>query len=375
MEKQAAGSSSAGLGDSWMDGVKRPPPMPHMSVVICSYNGALTLGRAIESLLAQGYPRGRYEVIVVDDGSTDSTFEIASKYPVKVVRHDQNLGIAAARSTGLHYARGDVYVCFDDDCLVGPDWLQTLAAGYQQLPEALGIGSVVAHPSRVSGLVDQFMAATGSGNAPSLRLGASGRPLRRFVAYLADQLGLGTEAEPCNPYPVRQLYAATASFPTHVLRAVSDWDSELRFHSDVDVCARIAHAFPERHFYVVPTARLTHDPKMSLMAFVRRPYRKGRDNLAYYRRNRLTPPIYPWPIVWLCVAGLAIAIDPFWGLVTAGVAPQVLYVWWPIRFTRERNLWMLAFPYLQLAEEWSTIAGLLHGCAALRKESPQVQVP
>jgi glycosyltransferase involved in cell wall biosynthesis len=349
--------------------------MPYMSVVICAYNGAPSVGRAIESLLAQAYPKDRYEVIVVEDGSTDSTFEIARKYPVKVVRHDRNLGLAAARSTGLEYASGDVYVCFDDDCIAGPDWLRALAVGYQQLPHVLGIGSVVAHPRRVSGMVDRFMVATGSGNAPSLGLGASARPLKRFVAYLADQLRLGEDAEQRDPYPVRRLYGATASFPTHVLWAVNGWDRELRFHQDVDICARISHAFPGRHFYVVPTARLVHDPKMRLMAFMRRPYKKGRDTLAYYRRNGLTPPIFPWPIVWLCVTGLAIGVNPLWGLLTAGMAPQVLYMWWPIRFTRERNLWMLAFPYLQLAEEWSTIAGLLQGYVALRKEGKQVQDP
>jgi glycosyltransferase involved in cell wall biosynthesis len=71
--------------------------VPYMSVIVCSYNGEHVIGRAIESLLAQNYPKNRFEIIVVDDGSTDQTSHIIQKYPVKYVRHVVNQGIAAAR--------------------------------------------------------------------------------------------------------------------------------------------------------------------------------------------------------------------------------------------------------------------------------------
>src|SRR5215469_3326312 len=116
--------------------------VPFMSVVLCAYNSEAVIARALDSLLAQDYPADLFEVIVVDDASTDRTAEIARRYPVRVVVHSENRGLGSARGTGLDHARGSVFVCFDDDCYVDTDWLNNLAKGYQQL-DAAGIGSVV----------------------------------------------------------------------------------------------------------------------------------------------------------------------------------------------------------------------------------------
>jgi glycosyltransferase involved in cell wall biosynthesis len=341
-----------------------------MSVVICSYNGAAVLGRAIESLLAQDYPRDRYEIIVVDDGSRDQTAAVAGRYPVRLVRHGRNRGLAAARNTGLEHVKGDIYVSFDDDCVVKPDWLRRLAEGYEQ-PKAAGVGSLIQEPAVLHGIVDRFMAATGSGNPPSLRLGAHKSILGRFVAYIVDQLRPeqpGTEI-----YPVRQLNGATATFAVELLRSVGGWDAALRAAEDTDLAARIHKAYPDHHFYAVPGAWLIHDPKMSLRTFLRRPYVRGLSNLIFYRRNGLTPPVFPFPLAWTSAVGLSLILGPFWSLLVAIVLPQMLYAWWPVGAVRERNLWYLSFAYMQLAEEWSTIAGLVRGYVLLKKGGDHAQ--
>jgi cellulose synthase/poly-beta-1,6-N-acetylglucosamine synthase-like glycosyltransferase len=70
-----------------------------VTVVIPCYNQAHFLGEAVESVLAQTYPR--HEIIVVDDGSTDETSEVASRYPgVRLIRQE-NGGLSAARNAGL----------------------------------------------------------------------------------------------------------------------------------------------------------------------------------------------------------------------------------------------------------------------------------
>jgi glycosyltransferase involved in cell wall biosynthesis/SAM-dependent methyltransferase len=82
---------------------------PLVSVVIPCYNQA----RSIESVLAQSYPR--IEVMVVDDGSTDPTAEVAARYPEVHYVRQENRGLAAARNTGMHESRGEVLVFLDAD--------------------------------------------------------------------------------------------------------------------------------------------------------------------------------------------------------------------------------------------------------------------
>ncbi len=97
---------------------------PKASVVVCSYNGAKTLDRCLTSLKEINYPS--YEVILVDDGSTDNTQEIAVSHNwVKNVRQE-NKGLSFARNVGAHASCGDVIVYTDSDCMADPDWLYYL---------------------------------------------------------------------------------------------------------------------------------------------------------------------------------------------------------------------------------------------------------
>ena len=83
-----------------------------MTVMIPCYNQARFLGEAIESVLSQSHPDF---VVVVDDGSTDNTSEVASSYgQVRLIRQE-NRGLAAARNRGLSEARGEYVVFLDSD--------------------------------------------------------------------------------------------------------------------------------------------------------------------------------------------------------------------------------------------------------------------
>jgi glycosyltransferase involved in cell wall biosynthesis len=120
-------------------------PLPAVSVVVCSYNGARTLRECLASLRRLAYPD--YEVILVDDGSTDDTPAIAKDFPeVRCIRHD-NLGLSAARNTGLRAARGEIVAYTDSDCIADPSWLlYTVQAMREQGVNAIG-GPNVAPPS------------------------------------------------------------------------------------------------------------------------------------------------------------------------------------------------------------------------------------
>jgi hypothetical protein len=97
---------------------------PAVSVVLTTFNRSALLTRAIESVLAQTLDD--FELIVVDDCSTDDTSEVISRIDdprVSFMRHETNLGLASARNSGIHRARGR-FVCFlDDDDELLPDKL------------------------------------------------------------------------------------------------------------------------------------------------------------------------------------------------------------------------------------------------------------
>jgi glycosyltransferase involved in cell wall biosynthesis len=99
-----------------------------VSVVIPVFNGERFLAEAIESALAQSY--ARMEVVVVDDGSTDRSAEIARSYPVSYL-HQENGGVAAARNRGIEAARGELLSFIDQDDLWLPRKLERQVAALE----------------------------------------------------------------------------------------------------------------------------------------------------------------------------------------------------------------------------------------------------
>jgi GT2 family glycosyltransferase len=100
------------------------PATPRVSVVVCTYNGGRTLDQCLRSLLALDYPD--FEVIVVDDGSTDDTPSILARFPdVRVIRQPNN-GLSVARNVGLEAATGEIVAYTDSDCYADSDWLTHL---------------------------------------------------------------------------------------------------------------------------------------------------------------------------------------------------------------------------------------------------------
>jgi GT2 family glycosyltransferase len=106
-----------------------PPPLPRyprVSVVVCSYNAERTMEACLLSLETLDYPD--YEVIVVNDGSTDRTLEIAERFPFCRIISQPNKGLSAARNVGAEAATGEIVAYTDSDCVADPDWLTYLVA-------------------------------------------------------------------------------------------------------------------------------------------------------------------------------------------------------------------------------------------------------
>jgi GT2 family glycosyltransferase len=112
-----------------------PPALsayPKVSVIVCAYNAERTMDRCLASLEKLNYPN--YEVIVVNDGSTDATREICERHDFIQLINQENQGLSAARNVGLRASTGEIIAYTDSDCMADPDWLTYLAARFQSSP-------------------------------------------------------------------------------------------------------------------------------------------------------------------------------------------------------------------------------------------------
>jgi O-antigen biosynthesis protein len=100
---------------------------PRITVVVCTYNGSRTLEECLAAVTSLTYPN--FNVIVVDDGSTDSSAAIAASFPCRVLT-TSNRGLSAARTLGAGVADGEIVAYLDDDAAPDPHWLHFLAHAF-----------------------------------------------------------------------------------------------------------------------------------------------------------------------------------------------------------------------------------------------------
>ena len=98
--------------------------MDKVSLYIPCYNADKFIDEALRGVKLQTYPVD--EIIVVDDGSTDDTVAKASRYNVRIIRHGENKGLAAARNTAVTNAKNEFVASLDADCVPSADWLERL---------------------------------------------------------------------------------------------------------------------------------------------------------------------------------------------------------------------------------------------------------
>lgn len=97
---------------------------PFVSVIVPVYNDAQRIGKCIESLLNQTYPREKYEILIIDNGSTDETRDVVKKYPVTLLIEDKIQSSYGARNKGIKNAQGEVIAFTDSDCIPADEWIK-----------------------------------------------------------------------------------------------------------------------------------------------------------------------------------------------------------------------------------------------------------
>jgi O-antigen biosynthesis protein len=183
---------------------------PRVSVVVCSYNGGPTLDQCLRSLMALDYPD--FEVLLIDDGSSDDTKEIAARFPKVRAIHQSNQGLSVARNVGLALATGEIVAYTDSDCFADPDWLTHLVAQLETC-NAAGVGGPNLAPE--DGAVAAYVAA------------CPGQPM-----HVLESNQVAEHVPGCN-----------MAYRREALQAINGFDPQFRkAGDDVDLCWRLQQA-------------------------------------------------------------------------------------------------------------------------------------
>jgi GT2 family glycosyltransferase len=197
---------------------------PEVSVVVCSYNGSSTIRDTMEGLKNLLYPN--FEVIVVNDGSTDSTPDIVSEYDVQLIS-TENRGLSNARNTGYQAASGEIVAYIDDDAYPDPHWLHYLAMTYMTT-DFVAVGG----PN---------IAPAGDGKIADCVANAPGGPVQ---VLLTDSIA-------------EHIPGCNMSFRKTSLEKIGGFDPRYRAAGDdVDACWRVQDQVGEIGFH--PTALVWH---------------------------------------------------------------------------------------------------------------------
>lgn len=331
--------------------------LPFVSIIVCTFNGSNVILDCIKSLMNQSYPKSSYEIIIVNDGSTDNTLKILNQYPIKVVNHLKNLGICAGRNSGLQNASGRIIAYTDDDCMADKNWIKNLVKHYGE--NVIAVGGITV-PYSVNTLMEKYMSETGYGNPTPIEFAKSKNPLLRFFVYLKDMFFSLLTSE-IDPIPVLSIYTLNASFKKEALVRAGGWMPGFDFREDSEMSNRLNRLFPSQKILFTKNAIITHKHRTSFWYFLKQTYARGGSTLKYYSKGKKIPPVFPFPVLQLLTSTLAFFISPFLGIVSLILLPQLLYAWWLIKFIRYRNSSFLLFPYMQLSLELATILGMLKG--------------
>jgi O-antigen biosynthesis protein len=210
-------------------------PWPRISVVVCCYNAETTLRDCLESLRQLEYPN--FEVIVVDDGSTDGSAGIARDCGFRLIS-TENRGLSAARNSGLQAATGEIVAYTDSDCCPDPHWLTYLANAFMNSKHAGMGGPNIAPPD--DGLIAECVAT------------APGGPVH---VLLSDDVA-------------EHIPGCNMAFWKSCLEEIGGFDPQFRAAGDdVDVCWRLQQQGWTLGFS--PAAMVWHHRRSSVRAYWR----------------------------------------------------------------------------------------------------------
>lgn len=337
--------------------------LPLISVVICSYNGEGTLAGCLSAVKSQEW-KGKLEIIVVDDGSSDTTYQVAKSFKgVKVIRNEHNLGLAISRNIGIKAARGSIIAFSDDDCLPRPHWIKQLYAGYSN-EQVVGVGGPLVSKN-ASKLMQRYLRFNNPLQPLEYSLLNNTNLQHRVTGYIKVLMGLSHKL-PNRKRPLYSFVGGNMSFRKDRLVELGSFDENFTFGGeDQELCRRINKAYPESLLFA-PRATVVHLFKSGLGDSLRRSKAYGIGNARLSRKHRdVRPIIYPFP--YLIILSLSLGFINPWLLVTPIVLVQLIYSRGLRQIFKESRVESLLYAYIQFLQELSNNNGFVIGWWKFRR--------
>lgn len=325
-----------------------------LSVVIGTFNGARTLGAALDAVEAQ-ITEFAYEVLVINDASTDTTVEIASRSGIRLITLGRNQGHGHTLNVGLAEARGRFMAMMDDDCVPPPHWIQELALAWNSVgPEVTMIG----------GLVEPLETDTFNRRYVAFR-----RPLTHQEAELDEDAGLWRRLRYQLSPPERRLerrpvyYAVGANMSVRIDAArEAGGFTEARGAGEEESLARpLRSKFGLDTVQLFPNIVMRHDFHRSLRDTFRRSRSYGRTHGRDWIRDRDIPTIAPLIPCAALVAGAVAVVSPMASFVIFLASPYFLYRRWFRWLRAGGSREAFVYPYVQAAEDIVGNVGFAQG--------------
>ena len=239
---------------------------PFVSIVIAAYNRSHDLRCCLESLNALDYPASKFEVIVVDDASTDKTASVAKEFNTKVIVQAYNQGQSAARNRGVKEACGEIVAFIDSDCIADSQWLRELVPYFQERRYVLVGGFVDSYYQ--DSTLDRYESVKSALNMGREKVVGSGD---NAVFYVPT----------CNVLIFKDLYLE-----------IGGLDESMRVGEDVDLCWRLMKS-GHRLIYV-PTGRVKHKHRNHFLSCFKRRFDYGTSEPILYSKYPETRKRFPW---------------------------------------------------------------------------------
>ncbi len=231
---------------------------PDVSVVVATFNRAPLLEPLLAGLRAQTLERDRFEVVIVDDGSSDETAEVLARevergdLDLRVIGREQNGGLAVSRQQGWHAARADLLAFTDDDCVPTPGWLAAGLAAAKREPGAIIQGRTDPRASDLE------------------RIGPLARPFTRTL----DIPRPDPHVQTCNVFYPREVLESVGGLDTEGFARLAGDDADLAWRA-IESGAQVSFADDARveHAYLVlgPIGKLRYAAGWNLKVYALHP--------------------------------------------------------------------------------------------------------
>jgi len=324
------------------------------SVVIGTFNGARTLSMALDALEAQ-ITQFPFEILVVNDASTDSTPEIATRRHVRLINLEENKGHGHALNVGLAEARGEFMAMMDDDCVPPQQWIEQLGFAWNRVsPDVTMIG----------GLVEPF--ETDSFNR---RYAAFRRPLRHQEIEISEEAGFWRRllyqfSPPQVQYDARPVYftvGANMSVRVQSAREVGGFTEERGAGEEESLARPLRSKYGPLTVQLFPSIVMRHNFHRSLRDTFRRSRNYGRASGREWVRDRDIPSIAPLLPCASLVAALVAVVSPTSALLLLVFSPYFLYRRWLAWLKTSGSREAMVYPYVQAGEDIAGNVGFAQG--------------